>query len=461
MKKRILQTIESNQLIQDCTPIIIGVSGGSDSVALLHLLSSLYPKIRRIVVFIDHGLRPSEAIIEQKYVHTLSTICSAEFTAVTVDVKGEVSKTKCSVEEAARNLRYQALETICNAHRGQCIAVGHTSDDQAEEILLRLIRGTGSAGLAGMRLRNGRIIRPLLHESKKRLRDYLQERDILFCEDSSNNDNRFLRNKIRNHLLPVLELEYNPSIRRTLLTTASILHAENDFFEAISNANYKKMVQKEGDQISLDLLLFSREHLALQRRILEKICWQMASPPTFKLIAILLELIQSSANAECHLAKGLRALKQKNSLLFLYPVTKQGYRGPTTIEMSYSSLTVPAPGTYRIPELAYELFIARQPVITSSPMLPSILFLDASLISFPLTLRKHTTGESFRPLGAPGTKKVSRFLSDQKIPARERANYPVILVKEKIIAIAGLRIDNAYRLRNKTEECITIQWRKI
>ncbi|HIP83288.1 MAG TPA: tRNA lysidine(34) synthetase TilS, partial [Desulfocapsa sulfexigens] len=239
--KRIHQSIVSASLISDDTSLIIGVSGGADSMALLHILSVLFPATRRIAVYVDHGLRPDETDAEKSLVQKQAKICCANFETVAVDVQGEIIKNKCSLEEAARILRYQALEDIRIKYKSTTIAVGHTANDQAEEVLLRLIRGSGSRGLSGMNQRRGSIIRPVLNETKEKLLTYLQEQHIPFRQDSSNFDTRFLRNKIRIELLPILERDYNRSIQQTLLQTAAILKDEDRFLTQLTEEVLPKL----------------------------------------------------------------------------------------------------------------------------------------------------------------------------------------------------------------------------
>lgn len=463
MKNRTRQLLNSYKLIRSDAPAIIAVSGGSDSVALLHLLSSFFPGITRIAVYIDHGLRPEETPAEKELVSKLAVECSASFVSVQVDVLLEQEKTHSSLEEAARNLRYDALETIRYKYNGQCIAVGHTADDQAEEVLLRLIRGSGSAGLGGMAIKNKYIIRPLLQESKKTLRSYLKENNITFCEDSSNTDTRFLRNKIRQHLLPILEQDYNKSIRHTLLQTASILREENDLLEHVTNKAFLKLTSGNAEQTIIDTTPLCKEHVAIQRRVFEKICWQMAARPSFKQITSLLALLHATNNSELHLTKGLRAIKQQGTILFHYPSESPGYRGSAIPDKTFPELTIHTPGRYPVPKLGYELLVELCPCPPTKEQFQrsNILLLDASAISYPLILRSHKSGETFHPLGAPGTKKISRFLTDQKIPAIEKAYYPVILSDKKICAIAGLRIDHNFRTSDNSRECFQFQWRRI
>lgn len=461
LQNRIRRLFHANKLLASNLPIVIAVSGGSDSVALLHILSSLFPEIQRIAVYIDHGLRPEESPAEKELVRTMAAECSATFLSIAVDVIHEQKKNHTSLEEEARNLRYNALETIRSKYNGQCIAVGHTADDQAEEVLLRLIRGSGSAGLGGMAIKNKNIIRPLLQESKETLRNYLSDHNIAFCEDSSNTDTRFLRNKIRRHLLPILEQNYNTSIRQTLLQTASILHEENDLLDDLADTVFQKTTTRNAQKIVIDSPSLCKEHIAIRRRVFEKVCWQMNARPTFKQITSLLDLLHATNNSELHLANGLRASKQQNRLLFHYPSLSPGYRGSAIPETHFTPLTIPSPGKYLVPELGHELLLKLCPCPKEKVQRPDTLLLDAGRIHFPLVLRRHKSGESFHPLGAPGTKKISRFLTDQKIPAIDKANYPVLFSAHTVLAITGLRIDHEFRITDTSQECLRLQWRKI
>lgn len=460
MKNRIRQIIHAHTLVESDQAIVIAVSGGSDSVALLHILSTLYPDHTRIAVYIDHGLRPRETDAEKKLVQELAASCSAKFIAIPLDVTAEQKAAKCSLEEAARNLRYQALETIRNEYNAQCIAVGHTRDDQAEEVLLRLIRGSGSAGLGGMAYKRDYIIRPLLQQSKIELRHYLKAHSLAYCEDSSNKDTRFLRNRIRHHLLPSLKRDYNSSMEQTLIQTASILHEENRLLEDITDAVFQRVCTTGREKLTLALAKFAQEHIAIQRRIVEKICWQMSAKPSFKQISALQNLLHSPNSSEIHLARGLRAIKQQGTILFHYPVKETGYRGSAIAPRTFSPVTIKGPGTTRIPELGYELKLKKTVCRDAVTHQKDTLLLDSSSVSFPLTLRRHNQGERFQPLGSGGSKKIARFLTDQKIPATDKTEYPVLLAGTTVLAVAGLRIDHKFRVRSSSTECLQLHWLK-
>lgn len=319
--------------------MIVGVSGGPDSVALLHLLGSGLPELRLVAVYVDHGLRPAETGAESALVQDLANKIGAGFERVAIDVQTTAKEQKRSIEDAARLLRYQALEAARQRYQGKAIAVAHTADDQAEELLIRLIRGSGRKGLAGMEARNGHIIRPLLRESKDTLLHYLESRQLPFCLDSSNLERTYLRNRVRLDLIPFLEQHFNPSIRQALLQTTEILTDEENLLDQLTNTAWQEMVCIEPppsnfthttppQSLHIVTSSFCACPLAIQRRIVEKCCIEMKEQPQFQQISLLLHLFhQGQAGAEIHLSKGLRATKKKGVVIFCYPTGKGPFRG--------------------------------------------------------------------------------------------------------------------------------------
>jgi len=457
--KRIHHIISENSLLPDETSLIIGVSGGVDSIALLHILSVLFPCTRRVAVYVEHGLRPDETEAEKKLVQKQAEICCAHFEEVTVDVQGEKKKNNSSLEEIARTLRYEALEEIRIKYKADSIAVGHTANDQAEEVLLRLIRGSGSTGLSGMNLKYGRIIRPLLNETKDSLIQYLQEQHIPFCQDSSNFDTIFLRNKIRLELLPFLERDYNASMQQSLLQTAAVLNDEDKLLARLTEEVLPKLLQIEKESITLALPLFTEQPVAIKRRIFDSICWTLHSKPSFKKIQSLLQLAATPEQKEIHLTDGLRAVRGKKTILFHRPSSKKGYRGSGIITKTFSPITIPCPGNYTVPEFDRTLSINKLAFSSNLLKTADTLVVDAKKIKFPLLLRQPETGEYFHPLGAPGRKKISRFLSDQKISTMKRSNYPLLVSGKNPIAVIDLRIDNKYRVSKSTVHVLCLHWR--
>ncbi|MEK6202152.1 MAG: tRNA lysidine(34) synthetase TilS [Desulfobulbaceae bacterium] len=343
LRHRIAALITAKTVMQSGDTVMVAVSGGPDSVALFHILCYVLPLVRFVAVYVDHGLRPDETGAEIELVQALALQLQAGFERISVDVRAAARQEKTSIEETARTLRYRELEAMRQKYKGTAIAVAHTADDQAEELLIRLIRGSGRKGLSGMQFQNGWIIRPLLHESKESLLHYLQAQQLSFSIDSSNLERSYLRNRVRLDLLPYLQEHFNPSIRQTLLQTAQILEDEEALLEEMADKAWQEVASKVTIQpvppdspshtIQIDTKEFCRYHPALQRRILEKCCWQMEARPQIRQIELLLDLLhRGQTGAQIHLSRGLRAQKQRQGVLFTYPVGKCSYRGGVTGE---------------------------------------------------------------------------------------------------------------------------------
>jgi tRNA(Ile)-lysidine synthase len=483
LEKETLKTVRQEQLVQTGDRILIGVSGGPDSLALLHVLARLVPDLNTTLaaVYVNHGLRPDEAHEENEHVEAAANSLGIVFFTGSADVKGLAAKQKISIEHAARLLRYDFFEKTAGEWGATKIAVAHTADDQAEGILLRLIRGTARKGLSGMKtIRDGRIIRPFLGFPKSRLLEYLQKNSIQFLLDSSNTENFYLRNRIRNNLLPYLADRYNPDIRQTLLRTANILQDEEELLENLTESAFKETVStipetleeiKAGNnhsdesniqELFLNLEHFNREPRAIQRRLLEKCCWVTGCEARSRQIEHLLELaMKSTPDGSLHLSDGLRVTKNSEQLCFTYPQGRGAFRGnispDTEIELPETSIS--EPGKFEFPQLGKKLVVEHiKNKDISGEIFPTGEHLDSSLFSFPLIVRGPKPGDRFHPLGAPGSKKVGDFLSDQKVARHTRGQVPVLCANDSIIALPGLRIDHRFRVTDKTTRMIRVCW---
>jgi tRNA(Ile)-lysidine synthase len=487
LEKETLKIVRQEQLVQDGDRILIGVSGGPDSMALLHVLGRLAPDlhITLAAVYVNHGLRPDETHEEKTHVEAAANNLGIDFFTDSVDVTGLAAKQKISIEHAARLLRYDFFEKTAEKWGATKIAVAHTADDQAEEILLRLIRGTARKGLSGMKtIRDGRIIRPFLGLPKSRLLEYLEKNSIQFLLDSSNTENFYLRNRIRNDLLPYLAEGYNPDIRQTLLRTANILQDEEEFLENITESVFKETIstipetlekikadnnqpdESNNQKLFLNLERFNREPRAIQRRLLEKCCWVTGCEARSRQIEHLLELaIKNTPAGYLHLSDGLRVTKNNEQLCFAYPQGRGSFRGDlfSTNGVEFPETSIPEPGIFEFPQLGKKLLVEHliETTAISGEIFPTGEHLDSSLFSFPLTLRGPRPGDRFHPLGAPGSKKVSDFLSDQKVVQHTRGLVPILCADDSILALLGLRIDHRYRVTAKTTRLIRVCWEDI
>ena len=464
---RVASLIRSHNLFIENDRIIVAVSGGADSMALLHLLAGIALPLELIAVYIDHGLRPQETPGEQEIIAASCRSLDIVFQVRTVDVQRVMAEDKKSPEEAARILRYKALEEVRQQCNARCIAVGHTADDQVEEFFIRLIRGSSSRGLSGMRIKRDHIVRPLLFENKAGLMTFLTDRGLSWCLDSSNLDRQFLRNRVRLDLLPLLENEFNPALRKTVGQAMDILSEEDHYLEQQTASTYSRCVVESEVSIYKERrpqLIVNREqilaaHPAIKRRVMEKSCWQMGIRPTYEQICTLVEFIENGkSGSELHLEDGVRAEKTPHSLNLTRPLPGNLLRGSTP-PAALIKQSIPGPGSYAVTGTGKELVIKEISADVDSKMRPGELRLDPARLSFPLLLRSFQAGEIFHPYGAPGRKKISRYLNDRKIPTKERAAWPVLLSKDKIIALVGLQIDHDFRLSNSTGKVLSICWR--
>ncbi len=464
---RVSFLLHDYNLVMRGDKVVVAVSGGADSLALLHLLQAVDLQLHLLAVYIDHGLRPLETPHEQRLIELCCKSLGVPFMVRAVNVQQLVALEKRSPEEAARILRYAALEEIRLEHGAKIIALGHTADDQVEEFFLRLIRGSSRKGLSGMQLHCDRIVRPLLKENKASLMDYLKSLAIAWCQDSSNLQRQFLRNRVRLDLLPFLEQDFNPAIRHTVLKTMDILGEEESLLDDLTVAAFSRCVMpgeqvvdgSQRPQLAIDMTLVECQP-AIRRRVMEKCFWYMAIPPTYQQICTLLDFLQEGENGgEIHLADGVRAEKRGPHLLLSRPLEKGRIRGSRASGQDIY-LPIPGPGCYSVPEAGRDLVLKEVPVSSYRKKNENQLFLTREKVIFPLLLRTALPGELFHPCNGPGRKKISRFLNERKIPAKNRPSWPVLVSGTEILALPGLQIDHAYRITEETVTVLEIIWRE-
>ena len=337
VRQQTLKDIYRNNLFNKGDRAVVAVSSGADSICLLHVLAFLKDVIgfSLIAAYVDHGLRPLETGNEKLLVQSIADSLGVDFESVEVDVNGFAKEKKLSIEHAARELRYKALRKIAADHGASIIAVAHNADDQAEEILIRLLRGSGRKGISGMRPRHRDIVRPLLEIEKNDIVAYLRDMNINFLEDSSNTDPRFLRNRVRHELIPFLEEKFDAGIKQALRKTAESLAEDEDLLEELTEIAWE-LVNKtisQDEQSSTRRILIGRKGFvtqpgALQRRIVERLLWKIGSKAGYNHIMQVVEAAKNGRTGmELHLSKGLRVGVQRDYVEFLYPKGQGAWRG--------------------------------------------------------------------------------------------------------------------------------------
>ena len=302
----------------------------------------------------------------------------------------------------------------------------------------------------------------MLGFKKTEILGYLEETTVSFCIDSSNYSRTFLRNQVRLDLLPLLEKDFNPSIKQTILNTMSIFQEEEDYLEAETNKHYHSTVSKlkftegtatrEERSALVDTLL--GHHPALRRRIFEKMCWDSGCRPTFKMIdRIDSHTAKGRTGASLHLPDNLKVIKTSDSIIFSVQ-TGHEPQFDDAANLFGPEIIIHDAGVYAVPSLGTELSLKE--VAPVHKFTVGSLIVDADLVEYPLVLRPPRSGESFQPLGAPGRKKISRILSDRKISRHLRYRFPVLVSQDKIIALVGLLINDDFKTRPDTSRFLQI-----
>ncbi len=432
--------IEKHQLLQfSGAPVLVGLSGGADSVTLLLVLVRLgYPCI---AAHCNFHLRGDESLRDEKFSHQLASRLTIPFLKVDFDTRQYASDHHLSIEMAARELRYNWFEEQRQIYGAQAIAVAHHRDDSVETVLMNLVRGTGLRGLTGIHPKNGYIVRPLLCVSRKDIEVWLAQEKQDFVSDSTNCSLEYTRNFIRMRVLPDLDI-LNPSIRKTIARTAEHLASA----EAIYNYVIEEVRKRAWHNNRLDI------------SVLE----QYPSPET-----LLYELLRPYGFSRSVCSDLFQALRTEPGRWFVSDqwrlVTARGY-----LQLSPRNQTVKTEKTYTIPlgisrinfpiSLSFRLIKDYDSETFVFEKDRSIVYLDSGKLKYPLVLRHWQTGDWFIPFGMNGRKKVSDYFTDRKYNCLQKEETWILTCGEEIVWIVNERADNRFRVSQNTKCVLMIKF---
>ena len=271
MEEKILEIIKRYNLIENGDKIVVGVSGGPDSMTLLNVLKNIKEKeiikFNLVVCHINHMIR-EEAVSDEKYVEAYCKKNNIEFFAKRIKVEEMAEKEKIGTEEAGRKARYQFFNEILNKTNANKIATAHTANDNAETVLMNIIRGSGTLGLKGIEAKNGKLIRPLIECKRSEIEKYCKDENLNPRIDKTNFENIYTRNKVRNMLIPYIENNFNPNIIEAINRLSDLSKQENDFLEKLTKEAYKKiLVEQKKNEIILDLNSFNSQEIVIKNRL--------------------------------------------------------------------------------------------------------------------------------------------------------------------------------------------------
>ncbi len=435
MLKKVQNHIEREQLLQRGDTLILGVSGGPDSMALLYIMKQLAPRwdVKLAAAHLNHKLRP-EAEEEETFIEGYCRQASIPLYIEREDVKIRARLEKRNIEDMGRHLRYAFFSRLKQQLQAQVIATAHHYDDQAETVLLHLIRGSGIKGLRGILPHSGHLIRPLLPVSKNEILEFLHQHGVPYRLDPSNEDPAYLRNRIRHHLIPLLLRDYNPAMVEKLGSLAEIAREEDAVLEEESAKKWEICLLKmDKTEIVLDYRPMRELKVGWQRRILLRALASLAGKGAWELrdIEAIRRLAAGQGSSKAiHLKKNVKVIKSYDKLIFTYNLpSRKGFSYPVE----------KIPGTVIIAETGEEFILDLLTAEAGRKEPATAWLLDYDKIKGPLCLRSRRPGDRFHPPGLQGSKKVKDLFIDKKIPYYQREQI-ALLAGEQIYAIPGIAI---------------------
>ncbi|HMH49375.1 MAG TPA: tRNA lysidine(34) synthetase TilS [Candidatus Acidoferrum sp.] len=424
--------------------VLVAVSGGADSVALLHLLLTLSPEfaLSLHVLHVDHGLRP-DSDRDAAFVRQLAARLGvpAEVARVTVPPDG-------SLEAAARAERYAALDAHARRVGADRIAVGHTVDDQAETVLMRMMAGAGVRGLAGIPAVRGRVIRPLIEARRTDLVTLLQAAGLSWIEDPSNRDPRFLRNRIRHELMPVLRASYRPDIVATLERIARLCRNTVEAIERVASRELDRLAIADDDAIVLAHDALAGLPAQVAAEVLRQAAGRLGSRAPLR------------AWAHRGLARVLASPPPRRAFRLggvVVEVSSGRVRLAASERASLPARELTVPGTVELPEIGR---VVQARVVTAAdyvvPRVAVRVAFDASRLPSRLIVRARRPGDRFAPFGGQGERRLKTFLIDEKIPRWERARLPLVEADGRILWVGGVRRGDAAPVTPRTDRVVEL-----
>ncbi|MBD2703252.1 tRNA lysidine(34) synthetase TilS [Spirosoma sp. BT702] len=442
LEQDFLAFINGKELVEPTGRVLLAVSGGLDSMVMARLFHRAGQSFA--IAHVNFGLRGDESEADALFVANKAAEYGVPFHLTHFDTTAIAAQSNVSIQMAARQLRYAWFNELLINHHYVSIATAHHQNDVLETVLLNLTRGTGLAGLHGIAVRQGDLIRPMLFATREQLTVYAEEQHVTYREDSSNQSDKYARNRIRHHVVPVLT-SLNPSLWYTWPRTVEKLRAAEKLVQEELNRSWQQLVIVENERVWLPLdKLTGVSEVAF--RLGE---WLKPFGFTADQVTQLVATFQKPAGQVFQSATH-RIVHERSGLL-LEPLSD---RNDFAIVLdSYPNQLVTLPGDVT---LQFELF--EKPADFHPPTNSAVAYLDADKLTFPLTIRPWQQGDRFHPLGLKGSKLVSDLLNDLKVSRSERSNTNVLLSKGAIVWVIGRRISHLFRVTDDTCRIIKVQY---
>ncbi len=447
IEQNVVKFIEKNKLLSDSKKILIGLSGGPDSVFVLHFFLKYSGKfnIKIAAVHIDHSLRGIESKMDAEFCNDLCKSWGIEFYSVKINTKSHAKKFHKSIEEAARDLRYEEFKNVAKLCNADLIVTGHNIDDNTETVLLNLFRGTGINGISGIPIKRGNIIRPILSVSKEEITNYLKISKIKYVIDRSNSNVDFRRNYLRKKIVPSLKKNFNKSLDKVIFQSSKIMKDQSKILDFYISSAIKKIVNETEDGIIIlisELREYPEESYGeIFKKVYER---YFTGSFSYEKAEKLKTLINSRVGTKVILNKTIHSVRERGKL-FIYKYASEkkiSFTIKVGEKISIGKKTVKIGKIKNLPKK-----------FNSNP---SVEYISGDGIGGKMNLRPWKFGDKIQLLGMDGTKKISDVLTDLKIPPSERKKKYVLEYKKDIVWLVGYRINEKYKITNYTKNIIKL-----
>lgn len=434
--------------------LLVGVSGGVDSMVLLHILKNLSTEMGFILhaAHMEHGMREDASLQDMTFVKNRCIAQGISLHMRQVDVKKEAELTGETLEACARRLRYAFFGDVLQDIGSDMLLVAHHMDDQAETILLHMIRGSGLNGLCGMKEVEQtafpfNVLRPLLSFSKKEIIAYAHANDIDYCIDETNDDTRFSRNRIRHEWMPKLT-KMNPNITETLYRLSKVLQTDEAYMKEQAENATTTLIKQTKQGIEIDLFAFLQMHESLQRRVLLLALARAGAEDIAHChVRDILQLCVGQTGKQVHLPGGIHAYRSYEQLVI----------AQVTEPMMIATQPFAVPSDYVFEDgrkLTAEWLQDMPQNLTHPPQ--GVLFISADALPKNLQVRTWQAGDVFHPLGAPGSRLLQDYFSDKKVPRQKRSLLLLIAHDKEIFAVCGMEISQKAKVNDDTAKVIQL-----
>ncbi|NUM81872.1 tRNA lysidine(34) synthetase TilS [bacterium] len=455
-EKRFLNHCHERRFFKKRSRVLLAVSGGADSMVLAHLFLLLKSELHLGIAHLHHGLREKAADADQQFVERFATSNHLDYFTERVDALGHSKKHKTSIEESCRILRYDFLERMARQHDYDRIVTAHHAGDQAETVLLRLIKGAGWSGLAGIRESRGLYVRPLLNLSKEEIQSYAKSKRIKYRTDTTNRDTRFLRNRIRRRLMPLLKAQFDPQIEKHLRQLSIIAAHTEDWLQHDAKRLFKRVCKQSDGKITLEIDRFKRYFATQQFGVLSVIGKALSVEFDFDDIKRINDLVGRSESGKKLFFGKWTCWRLQNTLVFQSRLATSR-QGQKTVTIGRTEMF--NDWTCRITELLHDQLEKRKLGRDRY-----VEYADADAITGPIRIRFWQNGDFFYPLGMNGAKKLSDFFIDEKISVPDKQSLPILCERrngrDRIIWICGMRLDDRFKLTPDTQRILKLECRR-